>query len=108
MAVKSGWFNSVRTVDPQTGEVSFDRTYDNETMNSFLKGLISTNGIFSNVGTHPLKVIYASDLTVTVNPGKAMLKKSLTCLAFTLKILSSGFLFFIHFLFESLRLGSGR
>lgn len=71
MAVKSGWFNAIRTVDPETEEVSFDRVYDNETMNRFLKGLISTNGIFSNVGDK-LKVTAAEDMTITVGIGKAM------------------------------------
>ena len=71
MAVKSGWFNAIRTVDPETEEVSFDRVYDNETMNRFLKGLISTNGIFSNVGDK-LKVMAAEGMTVTVGIGKAM------------------------------------
>ena len=71
MAIKSGWFNAIRTVDPETEEVSFDRVYDNETMNRFLKGLISTNGIFSNVGDK-LKVMAAEGMTVTVGIGKAM------------------------------------
>ena len=47
MAVKSGWFNAIKTVDPETGDISFDRVYDNETMNNFFKGLISQNGIFN-------------------------------------------------------------
>lgn len=71
MAVKSGWFNAIRTVDPETEAVSFDRTYDNETMNSFLKGLISQNGVFSTVGDK-LKVNLAEGMTVTVGTGKAL------------------------------------
>lgn len=71
MAIKSGWFNAIKTVDPETGDISFDRAYDNETMNSFLKGIIRTNGIFSNVGDK-LKVTVAEEMTVTVGIGKAM------------------------------------
>ena len=71
MAVKSGWFNAIRTVDPETEEVSFDRVYDNETMNNFFKGLISPNGIFSNVGDK-LQVSAAEGMTITVGIGKAL------------------------------------
>lgn len=71
MAIKSGFFNAIKTVDPETEEVSFDRVYDNEAMNSFLKGLISQNGVFSTVGDK-LKVNLAEGMTVTVGTGKAL------------------------------------
>lgn len=71
MAVKSGWFNAIKTVDPETGDISFDRAYDNEMMNNFFKGLISQNGIFSNVGDK-LKVSAAEGMTITVGIGKAL------------------------------------
>lgn len=71
MAIKDGFFNAVRSVDPETEEVSFDRVYDNESMNKYFKGLISQNGIFQNVGDR-LEVVPGDGLTLVVKTGKAL------------------------------------
>lgn len=71
MAIKYGFFNAMREVDPETEEVTFDRTYDNESMNKYFKGLISQNGIFGNTG-NKLEVKPGSGLNVIVDTGKAL------------------------------------
>lgn len=72
MALKYGWFNAVKEVDPETGIVSFDRTYDSESMNNHLKGLISQNGVFANVGERLRVAAVEGQMRVTVGAGKAM------------------------------------
>lgn len=71
MAIKYGFFNAVRSVDPETEEVTFDRAYDNETMNKFFKGIIAQNGIFSNVG-NKLIVKHTTGMNIIVDTGKAL------------------------------------
>lgn len=72
MALKYGWFNAVKTVDPESGDVSFDRTYDSESMNDHFKGLVSQNGVFGNVGTRFQVAAVEGQMKVTVGSGKAM------------------------------------
>lgn len=72
MALKYGWFNAIKEVDPETGDVSFDRTYDSESMNNHLKGLISQNGIFANVGQKLEVTAVEGQMRVVVGTGKAM------------------------------------
>ena len=71
MAIKDGFFNAVKTVDPETEEVSFDRVYDNESMNKYFKGIIRQNGIFSNVG-NKLAVKATTGMNIVVDTGKAL------------------------------------
>ena len=46
MAIRYGYFNAVK--DESTGV--YDRVYNNEDLNNFLRGIINQNGVFSNVG----------------------------------------------------------
>lgn len=71
MAIKYGFFNAMRETNPETEEVTFDRVYDNESMNKYFKGLISQNGIFGNTG-NKLEVKPGSGLSVIVDTGKAL------------------------------------
>jgi hypothetical protein len=49
-----GYFNSHRTetIDPNTGEtvIGYDRTYTNEDMNAFMRGIVNADGIFNRSG----------------------------------------------------------
>lgn len=73
MALNYGFFDAVRTVDPETGEVSFDRTYDSESMNKYFKGIISQNGVFSNVGDRFLVSAVTGQMRVVVGTGKGII-----------------------------------
>lgn len=61
MAFKDGFFNSVNG----------DRLYNAEDVNRFLEGLISSNGIFANVGDE-MVVTPSSGMVLNVGTGKAM------------------------------------
>ena len=65
MAIKYGYFNAVKT-----GEV-YDRTYNNEDLNNFLRGVINQNGVFCNVGDK-FKIQIVDGLTLSVGTGKAI------------------------------------
>lgn len=67
MAVRYGFFNAMKNTE--TG--AFDRVYNNEDMTNFLRGVISQNGVFSEVGDQ-CKVSPGSGLTIVVGTGKAL------------------------------------
>lgn len=63
MAIDYGFFNSV----------SGDRVYNADDVNDFLEGLISSSGIFANVGGM-FEVTANTGLTLNVGTGKAMIQ----------------------------------
>lgn len=64
MALTYGFFNSV----------DGDRKYNADSFNSFFEGLISSNGIFENVGGRLEVMASGNGLNVTIGTGKALVK----------------------------------
>jgi hypothetical protein len=66
--IEYGFFNSLKTADGTT----YDRLYNSSNFNDYFKGVISQNGVFSNVGGK-CKLKLGSGMNVIVSPGKALI-----------------------------------
>ena len=66
--IEYGFFNSLKTTDGTT----YDRLYNSSNFNDYFKGIISQNGVFSNVGNR-CKLKLGSGMNIIVSPGKALI-----------------------------------